>query len=159
MFNDDLKDEIRDFFDGDLPVGPDTRDRLRAVLRSLKTFGKLVELMLTKPRQRRNAEAVSTPTGLVLSRLLRGKEWNAMAVDDAVKASPLSGGYGIQSVTAGSPAARLVNAGHLKLTDVVTKINGMKIVGAKGSEAAVSRANDFGDALKIKLTVWRRSGA
>ena len=50
-------------------------------------------------------------------------------------------------------------AGHLELTDVVTKINGVKIVGAKGSEAAVSRANDFGDALKIKLTVWRRSGA
>ena len=77
------------------------------------------------------------------------EDLHEMDVDAAVEASPLSGGFGIERVEEGSPAAHMVAAQHLFLTDVVTKINGVNVVGKAGSEGAVRKANDFGDELSL----------
>ena len=48
--------------------------------------------------------------------------------------SPLAGGYGIRGVEANTPAEQAVASQHLLLTDVVTKTNGMKLVGKLAGE-------------------------
>ena len=141
----DLKAELIRWL-GEVPVGPHSKTRLVKCVANMRS-GDILKIVLRRPRR------ASLVTGLHLKKAARGLAWSA-----GNDTSPLAGGFLIDKIDTGSPAAREVEGGRLDLSDIVVRIDDVHLVGKSGTDKAMRTVNKFKeDGQTIDLWIWHRT--
>ena len=88
-------------------------------------------------------------TGMTLSRAERGAAWKADS-----EASPVAGGYRLDSIEEGSPAGREKEGGRLFMSDIVVRMRGVQLL--RAGVGVMTNANTFvGHEQTLEIKVWR----